>query len=131
LESLGVAVEKRLEYSGTVPGIAGELRQVFPTSSPTRWMRHDFWTKLIVQVRQAPDWKDMRRKGIKVTIADNGSGMNRKTRASLFQPFFTTGQKGTGLGSIRVKSITGEVHGTCFTVFLPLDTKNPVVPPRI
>jgi PAS domain S-box-containing protein len=145
-ESLGVKVERRFEYSGNVPGIAGELRQVFSNLLANALDALTIaGTKLIVQLRDSSDWRDVRRRGIRVTIADDGSGMSQETRASLFQPFFTTkGQKGTGIGlwisqgiiakhhgSIRVRSTTGAAHGTCFTVFLPIHTRNPVPPPTI
>jgi signal transduction histidine kinase len=74
-----------------------------------------------------------------VTIADDGSGMTAETKAGLFQPFFTAkGEKGTGVGlwvsrgilskhrgSIEIRSNTGLVPGTCFSVFLPLDSEHP------
>jgi two-component system NtrC family sensor kinase len=117
-------------------GISGELRQVFSnlvanaidalTASGTR---------LILHVRDSVDWRDFRRRGVRVSIVDDGAGIPSDTRASLFQPFFTTkGQKGTGVGlwvsrgivtkhggSIRAWSNTIGRHGTCFSVFLPND----------
>jgi signal transduction histidine kinase len=73
------------------------------------------------------------RPGVRVTIADRGSGIPQLYRARLFQPFFTTkGTTGTGLGlwltrdiicrhdgSIRMKSRTGEHSGTVFSFWLP------------
>ena len=75
------------------------------------------------------------RSGVRLTVADSGSGMSAATRARLFEPFFSTkGARGTGLGLwvsrgilekhgavLRVKSTEGEIrHGTVFTVFFPL-----------
>jgi signal transduction histidine kinase len=90
-------------------------------------------TKLVVRVADALDWRDRARPGIKVAIADDGSGMTRETLAHLFQAFYTTkGSKGTGVGLwvskgiiakhggwMRVRSRQGERHGTCFLIFLP------------
>ena len=47
---------------------------------------------------------------VKIEFADNGSGMNEETRARVFQPFFTTKQRGhgTGLGLFVVKEILQE-----------------------
>ncbi|HEX8709821.1 MAG TPA: ATP-binding protein [Pyrinomonadaceae bacterium] len=68
----------------------------------------------------------------RITIADQGSGMDEKTRQRIFEPFFTTKKRGTGLGlaivkqiveghggSISVESTPGQ--GTRFIVELPLE----------
>jgi len=67
---------------------------------------------------------------VELVIADNGRGMDAKTCAHLFQPFFTTKSHGTGLGlhtvhnivssrggSIKVQSAPGK--GTRMVVRLP------------
>lgn len=64
-----------------------------------------------------------------VTISDNGMGMNKESLSKLFEPFFTSKEKGTGLGltntqniilnhkgSIDVQSEPGK--GTTFTIKL-------------
>src|SRR5574344_2679885 len=66
-----------------------------------------------------------------LTIADNGCGMDQKTAARIFEPYFTTKANGTGLGltmvykiikefngEIDVKSVLG--HGTVFSIILPV-----------
>jgi signal transduction histidine kinase len=70
----------------------------------------------------------------RITIADRGRGMDAKTRARIFEPFYTTKKRGTGLGlaivkkiveqhggTIAVESASGE--GTRFHVELPLAQK--------
>lgn len=67
-----------------------------------------------------------------VIIADNGIGMDKDAESKLFEPYFTTKQKGNGLGltntqniilnhkgSINVDSVEGE--GTTFTITLNTD----------
>ncbi|HTF37890.1 MAG TPA: ATP-binding protein, partial [Blastocatellia bacterium] len=66
-----------------------------------------------------------------VDITDHGSGMDPETQKRLFEPFYTTKEKGTGLGMAIAKQIA-ELHsgdlsvtsqagsGTTVTVRLPL-----------
>jgi len=46
----------------------------------------------------------------RITIADNGKGMDKATRDRIFEPFFSTKKRGTGLGLAIVKQIV-ELHG--------------------
>jgi PAS domain S-box-containing protein len=72
--------------------------------------------------------------GVRVTIADNGSGISRENLDKIFQPFFTANKEvGTGLGlwltkeivqkhsgAIRVRSTADrQRHGTVFMIWLP------------
>ncbi len=71
------------------------------------------------------------RKSVKIVIADNGSGIKKENIKRLFDPFFTTREKGTGLGLAVVQKIVelhgGQVYaesifgkGASFTVYLPI-----------
>jgi signal transduction histidine kinase len=46
----------------------------------------------------------------RITIADQGRGMDQATRDRIFEPFFSTKKRGTGLGLAIVKQIV-EQHG--------------------
>lgn len=67
-----------------------------------------------------------------ITIKDTGPGLNAESREKIFSPFFTTKEKGTGLGLVVVKKLVEENHGsikaesepdkgTTFTVSFPID----------
>jgi len=68
---------------------------------------------------------------VKISVSDTGRGMDEEERRKAFLPFFTTKEKGTGLGLALVqKAIVGmrgkiEVEselrvGTTFHLYLPL-----------
>jgi PAS domain S-box-containing protein len=132
IESLGAAIEKRYDSAGAVTANAGELRQVLSNlivnATEALATKGD---KLLIHVRDSTEWKAAGRKGVRIVVADNGSGIPREVRPKLFEPFFTTkGEKGTGLGlwvsrslvekhsgRLQVRSMPGV--GTAFSIFLP------------
>jgi signal transduction histidine kinase len=50
------------------------------------------------------------RPALRVTVRDDGEGLNEEQRRRLFEPFFTTKVKGTGLGLAIARRIV-EAHG--------------------
>lgn len=69
---------------------------------------------------------------LKLLVVDTGIGMDEEVRSSLFRPFFTTKESGTGLGLISCKRIvtnhrgylrvlSEQGKGTTFEVYLPLE----------
>lgn len=68
---------------------------------------------------------------VKIHVKDNGSGIQEADKAKIFEPYFTTKIKGSGLGLTLVFKIirehSGEIcvtsnpgEGACFTIKLPL-----------
>lgn len=74
--------------------------------------------------------------GVWVSVADTGPGIPQEQVSNLFQPFYTTKKKGTGLGLMIVQRIVRahggridlESHpgrGTTFRIWLPLHERKP------
>jgi PAS domain S-box-containing protein len=131
LTSLPIQVIRQYEATAPLYCFEGELRQVFANlvgnavdamgSSPGR---------LILRTSDAHDWRSGEA-GIRVSIADTGSGMPPDTLARVFEPFYSTkGSRGTGLGLwvsreivvkhrgvMQVRSKPGK--GSVFSIFFP------------
>lgn len=54
-------------------------------------------------------------KSLRISVCDNGTGIAECHRDKAFEPFYTTKQKGTGLGMAIVKRIV-EAHGGSVTI---------------
>jgi len=74
--------------------------------------------------------------GVMVTIADTGGGIPQEKINRIFEPFYTTKKKGSGLGLMIVQRIIREhggridlesrvQHGTTFRIWLPLRERHP------
>ncbi len=136
LANSNITVEKRKRANRSVLCFEGEIRQVLNNlignaidAMPTAGGR------LLIRSREGTDWKTGR-KGLIITVADNGHGMSAETRKHIFDAFFTTKDiTGTGLGlwvsceivkrhngHLRVRSIQRPGRsGSVFTLFLPFE----------
>jgi signal transduction histidine kinase len=128
-----VQVELDREYESDLPlfCFAGELRQLFANLVTNAL---DAMTpgggRLIVRARAAQQDGVA---GVRVSVADTGSGINAEAKRHIFEPFFTTKEAtGTGLGlwvseqiirkhhgMVRVRSSATGATGTVFSVFFP------------
>jgi signal transduction histidine kinase len=71
---------------------------------------------------------------LRVSVSDNGPGVDPAVATRMFRPFFTTKARGTGLGLAlvqkiivthngRVSAANAQGGGACLTVALPLRAK--------
>ena len=78
---------------------------------------------------------------VEITVRDTGCGMDAKTQANIFDPFFSTKDEGRGLGlaavmgivkahgwALRVHSVPGE--GTAFVLLLPRSSRTEAKPKK-
>ncbi len=139
-------IELRLERDCQVKpqGLAGELRQVISNLVTNAIEASPAESVIRVRIRPARRWRPAYdgqppERGVRISIGDHGHGIAAALQPEIFKPFITTkGHKGTGLGlwlshsiirrhggDLRLRSAVagkpGKVHGTCFSVFLPLE----------
>ncbi|MFH1148643.1 MAG: ATP-binding protein [Pseudomonadota bacterium] len=127
-EEKGVTCEKSLNRS--LPAVSfdsSQMKQVLINLIKNAVEAMPHGGKLIVSSLQSGPY-------IKVSIADSGYGIPEDSFKNVFSPFFTTKNKGTGLGltvsyrilqdhggTISFESKTGE--GTKFTLSLPIEAE--------
>lgn len=90
--------------------------------------------KLTLRTRDAHSWKDPRVQGLRLSLADTGTGVPRDLKHKIFEPFFTTKEEtGSGMGlwicgeimrkhegRITFRTSTTPGHsGTVFSLFFP------------
>lgn len=131
-------VDVRREYEGTQPltCFSGEIRQALTNIIGNALDASQSGGKLRVRLRSSRDWPTRQKSGVRITIADTGSGIARENQQRIFEAFFTTkGIKGTGLGlwitkdlitkhggAISVRSsVTKPSSGTVMSIFLPYE----------
>ena len=124
----GIAVERRFHPAPAVLCQPGEIQQVFTNLISNALDALPDRGRLILEVRPSTTRSAP---GVAVTIADNGSGMDKQMLQRLFHPFVTTkGEAGTGLGLWVSKGILDNHHatiavrtrpgsGTVFRIFFP------------
>ncbi len=136
LQSPRIEVQLRLSDDAILFGYAGELRQVFANLVGNAIDAMPMGGRLYVRACKA---RRLGKRGVRVTVADTGTGMPEAVRLRIFEPFFTTKDvTGTGLGlwvsaellakhrgSILVRSrvarFRGDDSGTVFSMFFPSD----------
>jgi len=131
-----ISVTKRFKTCRAVRGFPGELRQVFANLVANAIHSMPNGGRLLLHVYESSLPSDPNRRGVRVTVLDNGSGIPPGVRKNLFAPFYTTkGESGTGLGLWVTRGILekheGTIHfistvrpgrsGTAFSVFLPFE----------
>ncbi|HWH56432.1 MAG TPA: PAS domain S-box protein [Terriglobales bacterium] len=134
LQQNNITIEKHTEDGLGILGFPGELRQLFSNLILNAMESMKDGGRLRIRVVHAHEWAGEQREGVRVTVADTGSGISDHSLPHIFEPFFTTKKEtGTGLGlwlaygivqkhsgwmRVTSRTIPGS-SGTVFMVFLP------------
>jgi len=125
-------VHRRYRCMVEIVALGGELRQLFANLVGNALDAMGTDGTLSIDVRASHHWKTGA-PGVRIFIADTGTGMAPAVQKRIFEPFFTTKEAtGTGLGlwvsaeivqkhngNLRVHSRTTAPSGTVFMLFFP------------
>jgi len=141
LQGMKVRVHRRFDTDDSISCLAGDIRQVFANLIGNALDALQGQGELFLRTRHSCDRSGSDAiPGLRITVADNGSGMSDHTRRNLFEAFYTTKPNtGTGLGlwvsqgiirahggRVRVRSSQRPGRsGTVFSVFFPLVHNTP------
>ena len=110
MKDTGIELGRDYRDAGLVYCFGSELRQVFANLIGNSFDACKSGCKVQLRTRNQRHPKTGE-PGVRVTISDNGVGMDKATRQRLFEPFFTTkGDKGTGLGLWVSREILRKHH---------------------
>ncbi len=133
-EARGISVSTRYCHNGNLSVYRLPLRQLFTNLLLNAADAMPEGGKMQARISHAHAWSGRRRRGLRLTFADNGYGIAAKDLPRICDPFFTTkGSAGNGLGLalvtntvekhggvLRVRSSTTPGRsGSVFTIFLP------------
>jgi two-component system, chemotaxis family, CheB/CheR fusion protein len=134
LERKRVRIVRKYEVEGEVCLYPADIRQIFSNLLMNAFEAVAEEGVITIGAKRSSPWSGDSMAGVRITVCDNGHGIEAEHRCRIFEPFFTTkGEKGTGLGlwvtsglvqkhggSIRLRTSTqSDRHGTVFTAFLP------------
>lgn len=129
-----IAVKTRYCPETHARAYTGQLRQMLSNLLLNAADATQTGGTVFARVCRAHEWAGKHRYGVRVTVADNGSGIALENLQRIFEPFFTTkGTEGSGMGLSLVRDVVGRHDGmlrvrsntrpgrsgTVFMVFLP------------
>jgi len=130
IEEKAAQVEFELRIDKNLPPLSGDpllLKQVFQNLFQNSIEAMPSGGKLLVRVSPGKEFSE-------ILISDTGYGIPKQNLNKIFNPFFSSKQKGVGLGLSLVKKIitshqgrieveSQEGKGTTFRIFLPFELK--------
>ncbi len=137
IRNRNILLETDIKDDPEILAVPGEIRQLVANLLSNSLDAIDNGGRIRIRVSSARQPQDGTQ-GVRLTIADNGSGIAPHLRPQIFEPFITANKDvGTGLGlwicktvvekhsgNISLKSSTARGHsGTVFSVFLPANAQ--------
>jgi PAS domain S-box-containing protein len=136
LRNKAIRLDTQIRDDVPIYAVPGEVRQLLANLLNNSLDALEPGGRIVLRVSGARSGNPQAQPGVRLTVADTGSGIPAEVRSQLFQPFFTTKKEiGTGLGlwvcasivekrggSLRLKSSThARHHGTVLSIFLPVE----------
>jgi PAS domain S-box-containing protein len=136
IEYKKITVKEKYGPGVTVPGYPGELRQIFANLVANAIEAMTENGHLIIKATATPGGPDGNGRSVRVSLLDDGGGIDLAQMKKIFEPFYTTKKDtGTGLGLWLTQSLVEKHHGrirvrsrvdpgkswTMFSVFLPAE----------
>ena len=113
INSTNVKVIRRYRDPAELLAFNGEMRQLFANLVGNALDAMPKGGRLLLSVRTSTAWNQPEVRGVRILVADTGSGMTEAVRRRIFEPFFTTKDiTGTGLGLWVSSEIIAKHHGT-------------------
>lgn len=141
LQSKSVELKKEYDTSAEVIAFVGEIRKVFSNLIANAIDAVGNRGRITIRIRDSQDWRNPAIRGVRITVADSGSGISPTDKPRIFEPLYTTKtETGTGLGLWLSKDIVQSHRGsisvrsgglpeahckTAFSVFLPAGAASP------
>jgi PAS domain S-box-containing protein len=136
LNTLNINLEREYDPSMDLYCFGGEVRQVVANLVGNAIDAMTGGGRMIIKARKSRRWTEPGEEGVRITVADTGTGIEANARAHIFEAFFTTKEvTGTGLGLwvsheiilkhqglVHVRSrpaSAGGPSGTVFQIFFP------------
>ena len=135
LQSKLIDLKRDYQTHDEVSAFPGEIRKVFSNLIANAIDAVSNRGRITIRISNSQDWRNPGVRGVRITVADSGSGIHPVDKSKIFEPLYTTKtETGTGLGLWLSKDIV-QSHGgsisvhsggwpgpncrTVFSVFIP------------
>lgn len=113
MDAAGIQLVRKIEFEARILGFAEEIQQVIDNLLINALEATPVGGRITVCLTRSRIWRNHGAPGIRLTVADTGSGIAREHLRRIFDPFFTTKPEGgRGLGLWVVRGIAAKYDGT-------------------